>query len=119
MLRLGESGQGNVPKHSDYLITASGCQLIPTNNLKHHTAMDDIYLLRLQDDGSPDVSSSGYIYLPAPTDPVYSLRIAIEGTSSICREGTLWINIPEPGKAFVRSVYRPYSWVVILEVRLC
>ncbi|EAW08494.1 putative glycogen debranching enzyme Gdb1 [Aspergillus clavatus NRRL 1] len=66
-----------------------------------------VYLLPLKDDGSPDVPG-GYIYLPAPTEPAYLLRFVIEGSSSICREGTLWVNIPESGKEFDRSVYRSF-----------
>ncbi|KAG9654498.1 hypothetical protein KCU64_g5282, partial [Aureobasidium melanogenum] len=52
-----------------------------------------IYLLPLRDDGSPDVAGE-YIYLPPPSDPAYKIRFVIEGTSSICREGSLWVNIP-------------------------
>lgn len=66
-----------------------------------------VYLLPLKDDGSPDVPG-GYIYLPPPSDPAYLLRFVIEGSSSICREGTLWINIPESGKPFDRSVFRSF-----------
>lgn len=67
-----------------------------------------IYLLPLNDDGSPDIPG-GYIYLPPPTDPAYVLRFAIEGTSSICREGILWVNIPEAGKDFDRSKFRQFK----------
>ncbi|KAJ5634158.1 Glycogen debranching enzyme [Penicillium herquei] len=65
-----------------------------------------IYLLPLKDDGSPDVPG-GYIYLP-PTDPGYVLRFIIEGSSSICRQGSLWVNIPEEGKAFDRQSFHEY-----------
>jgi glycogen debranching enzyme len=63
-----------------------------------------IYLLPLKDDGYPDIPG-GYIYLPPPTDPAYVLRFVIEGTSSICREGSLWVNIPEAGTDFDRSKF--------------
>lgn len=56
-----------------------------------------VYLLPLKDDGSPDVPG-GYIYLPPPpSDPpyYYLLRFVVEGTSSICRGGSLWVDIPE------------------------
>ncbi|CAL5865952.1 uncharacterized protein PFLUO_LOCUS159 [Penicillium psychrofluorescens] len=66
-----------------------------------------VYLLPLKDDGSPDVPG-GYIYLPPPTDPHYVLRFIIEGTSSICREGSLWVNIPEKDKAFDRHSFREF-----------
>ncbi|KAL2815636.1 glucanotransferase domain of glycogen debranching enzyme-domain-containing protein [Aspergillus cavernicola] len=68
-------------------------------------AQETFYLLPLKDDGSPDVPG-GYIYLPPPDDPKYSLRFVIEGSSSICRDGTLWVNIPESGKSFDRSLFR-------------
>ncbi|GLA23119.1 glycogen debranching enzyme [Aspergillus phoenicis ATCC 13157] len=67
-----------------------------------------VYLLPLKDDGSPDVPG-GYIYLPAPTNPPYLLRFVIEGSSSICREGALWVNIPEKGESFNRSAFRSFS----------
>ncbi|KAJ6165000.1 Glycogen debranching enzyme [Penicillium chermesinum] len=65
-----------------------------------------VYLLPLKDDGSPDVPG-GYIYLPSPTDSGYILRFIIEGTSSICRQGSLWVNIPED-KAFDRQTFREF-----------
>ncbi|GKZ18559.1 hypothetical protein AbraIFM66951_003440 [Aspergillus brasiliensis] len=67
-----------------------------------------VYLLPLKDDGSPDVPG-GYLYLPPPTDPPYLLRFVIEGSSSICREGALWVNIPEKGESFNRSAFRSFS----------
>ena len=67
-----------------------------------------VYLLPLTDDGAPEIPG-GYIYLPAPTDPPYTLRFAIEGTSSICRQGSLWVNIPDAGKPFERSSFREYQ----------
>ncbi|KAJ5290665.1 uncharacterized protein N7443_010918 [Penicillium atrosanguineum] len=66
-----------------------------------------VYLLPLKDDGSPDVPN-GYIYLPPPPDSGYVLRFIIEGTSSICRQGSLWVNIPEEGKAFDRHSFREF-----------
>lgn len=71
-------------------------------------ASSDVWLLQLTDDGAPDVPS-GYIYLSPPTDPVYTLRFEIEGTSSICRQGSLWVNIPAPGECFRRNGYRRYE----------
>ena len=68
-----------------------------------------VYLLPLKDDGSPDVPG-GYIYLPPPTDLVYVLRFIIEGTSSICRQGSLWVNIPDEGKAFDRHSFREFRY---------
>ncbi|KAL3476789.1 hypothetical protein BJX99DRAFT_136895 [Aspergillus californicus] len=71
-------------------------------------SQESIYLLPLGDDGSPDVPG-GYIYLPPPDNPMYSLRFVIEGSSSICRDGTLWVNIPENGKSFDRSSFRGFK----------
>ncbi|KAG9247506.1 putative glycogen debranching enzyme [Calycina marina] len=66
---------------------------------------DEIYLLPLKDDGSPDVPG-GYIYLtPTSNDPII-VRFAIEGTSSICRDGSLWTNIPCEGSEFQRNEFR-------------
>lgn len=67
-----------------------------------------VYLLPLTDDGAPDIPG-GYIYLPPPTTPAYVLRFVIEGTSSICREGSLWTNIPEAGVEFDRSKFRQFT----------
>jgi len=67
-----------------------------------------IYLLPLRDDGSPDVAGE-YIYLPPPSDPAYKIRFVIEGTSSVCREGSLWVNIPVKGQKFVRKNYTEYK----------
>ena len=67
-----------------------------------------VYLLPLTDDGAPDIPG-GYIYLPAPTNPPYILRFAIEGTSSICRQGSLWVNIPAAGEEFDRSRFREHK----------
>ncbi|KAF2456675.1 hypothetical protein BDY21DRAFT_345776 [Lineolata rhizophorae] len=67
-----------------------------------------VYLLPLTDDGAPDVPGR-YIYLPPPSEPAYVVRFAIEGTSSICREGSLWVNIPAEGKEFRRDQYREFK----------
>ena len=73
----------------------------------HHamSSPGQVFLLPLADDGSPDVPG-GYIYLPPPSDPPYILRFVIEGSSSICRKGALWVNIPEDGEVFDRSRFR-------------
>ena len=68
----------------------------------------EVWLLQLTDDGAPDVPS-GYIYLPPPTTPAYVLRFEIEGTSSVCRQGSLWTNIPAAGHPFRRDQYREYE----------
>ncbi|KAK2612738.1 bifunctional 4-alpha-glucanotransferase/amylo-alpha-1,6-glucosidase [Conoideocrella luteorostrata] len=67
-----------------------------------------VYLLPLNDDGSPDVAGE-YIYIaPLSNDPV-TLRFAIEGTSSICRHGSLWVNAPRKGQAFRRDSFREFK----------
>ncbi|KAA8897200.1 glucanotransferase domain of glycogen debranching enzyme-domain-containing protein [Sphaerosporella brunnea] len=63
-----------------------------------------VYLLHLNDAGAPDVGGD-IINLPAPIKP-YTLRFAIQGASSICREGKLWINVPEEGQSFERENFR-------------
>ncbi|OAQ87553.1 glycogen debranching enzyme [Purpureocillium lilacinum] len=68
----------------------------------------EVYLLPLNDDGSPQVAGE-YIYLaPRSSDPV-TVRFAIEGTSSICRHGSLWVNIPDKGAEFRRDKFREYK----------
>jgi glycogen debranching enzyme len=68
----------------------------------------EVYLLSLNDDGSPDVERE-YIYIaPTSNDPV-TVRFAIEGTSSICRHGSLWVNVPEKGKEFRRDSFREFK----------
>lgn len=69
-----------------------------------------VYLLPLTDGGAPDVPGT-YIYLPPPSDPAYVVRFQIKGTSSICRQGSLWVNIPSKGKDFHRDSYREYKLV--------
>ncbi|CAI7672609.1 unnamed protein product [Penicillium bialowiezense] len=67
-----------------------------------------VYLLPLKDDGAPDVPG-GFIYLAPPPKEGYVLRFIIEGTSSICRQGSLWVNIPEEGKPFERYSFREFK----------
>lgn len=72
-------------------------------------ASQAVYLLPLTDAGAPDVPGS-YIYLPPPApQSAYILRFQIEGCSSICRQGSLWVNIPAKGHKFKRSHYREYK----------
>ncbi|KAI9782187.1 MAG: hypothetical protein M1835_004078 [Candelina submexicana] len=68
----------------------------------------EVYLLPLTDLGAPDVPGE-YIYLPPPTDPAYLVRFAIEGTSSICRQGSFWVNIPVKEQEFDRNTYREFK----------
>lgn len=75
-------------------------------------ASQEVYLVPLTDDGAPNVpGGKEYLYMPAPTDPAYIIRFEIEGTSSICRQGSLWVNIPEAGKQFRRDSFREFKWV--------
>lgn len=73
-------------------------------------SVQEVFLLPLNDEGAPDVPGK-YIYLPQPSNPPYVIRFAIEGTSSICRQGSLWVNIPPYGEAFQRDLFREYKWV--------
>jgi glycogen debranching enzyme len=68
----------------------------------------NVYLLPIKDDGSPDVVGS-YIYLPPCTKEPYCIRFSILGTSSICREGSLWVNIPPRGEEFRRDKFIEYK----------
>ncbi|KAH8665233.1 putative glycogen debranching enzyme [Tricladium varicosporioides] len=68
---------------------------------------NEIYLLPLKDDGSPDVPG-GYIYLTPKTSAPITIRFEIEGTSSICRHGSLWVNIPEEGEEYQREKFREF-----------
>lgn len=70
----------------------------------------DIYLLPLRDDGAPDIAGD-YIYLPPCTHPHYKIRFQIEGTSSVCRQGSLWVNVPAKGEKFDRHKYHEYKSV--------
>jgi glycogen debranching enzyme len=72
----------------------------------------NIYLLPITDKGAPDVPGN-YIYMPPPTNPPYSLRFSIPGTSSFCREGSLWVNIPAEGEDFKRDRYREFKYVIL------
>lgn len=69
---------------------------------------NEVYLLRLNDDGSPQVPGE-YIYLAPSAADVVTLRFAIEGTSSICRHGSLWVNVPEKGQPFRRDSFREFE----------
>ncbi|KAK7748463.1 bifunctional 4-alpha-glucanotransferase/amylo-alpha-1,6-glucosidase [Diatrype stigma] len=69
----------------------------------------EVYILPLKDNGAPDVPGE-YIYLATKTEPI-TIRFTIEGTSSICRQGSLWVNIPEKGSEFHRDQYREYKLV--------
>jgi glycogen debranching enzyme len=69
---------------------------------------NEVYLLPLNDDGSPQVQGE-YIYIaPTSNDPI-TVRFAIEGTSSICRNGSLWVNVPEQGTPFRRDQFREFK----------
>lgn len=72
---------------------------------------NEVYLLPLNDDGSPDVPG-GYIYLTPKSNAPIIVRFSIEGTSSICRDGSLWVNIPEEGQEFRRDIFREYKWAI-------
>ncbi|POR38098.1 Glycogen debranching enzyme [Tolypocladium paradoxum] len=69
---------------------------------------NEVYLLPLNDDGSPDVAGE-YIYLAPKCSDAVTVRFAIEGTSSICRHGSLWVNIPEKGADFRRDKFREFK----------
>ena len=74
----------------------------------HHN--NTVHLLPLKDDGTPDLPGEPpYIYLSPPTIPAYSVRFQIEGASSICREGSLWVNIPGKHEQFDRKKFREYK----------
>jgi glycogen debranching enzyme len=87
------------------LVQANLIITMAPNELK---AANEVYLLPLLDDGSPDVPG-GYIYLePKSAEPIV-VRFAIEGTSSICRHGSLWVNINAPGEPFRRDAFREFK----------
>ncbi|CAK7568449.1 MAG: bifunctional 4-alpha-glucanotransferase/amylo-alpha-1,6-glucosidase [Sporothrix epigloea] len=69
----------------------------------------EVYLLPLNDDGSPQVGGNQYIYLAATSEEPIVVRFTIEGTSSICRHGSLWVNIPEKGADFRRDHFREFK----------
>jgi len=69
-----------------------------------------VYLLPLTDEGAPHVPGGhNYIYLPPPSDSPYLVRFSIEGTSSICRQGSLWVNIPGKGEEFSRTKFKEFK----------
>ncbi|KAI1188895.1 glycoside hydrolase family 133 protein [Nemania serpens] len=71
---------------------------------------NEVYLLPLKDNGAPDVQGE-YIYLaPESNDPI-TIRFVIEGTSSICRNGSLWVNIPARGSEFRRDRFTEYKLI--------
>lgn len=72
-----------------------------------------VYVVHLNDNGSPDAHHS-YVNLPPPTTPAYSLRLQFEGSSPLCRYGSLWVNIPSAGEEFQRDKYREYKYVANL-----
>lgn len=69
---------------------------------------NEVYLLPLKDDGSPDVPGD-YIYLVPQGLEAITVRFSIEGTSSICNQGSLWVNIPKPGEDFQRHEFREFK----------
>ncbi|KAI9745425.1 MAG: hypothetical protein M1818_000959 [Claussenomyces sp. TS43310] len=69
---------------------------------------NEVYLLPLKDDGSPDVPG-GYIYLAPKTSAPITVRFAIEGTSSICRHGSLWVNVNKEDEEFRRDRFREFK----------
>lgn len=76
----------------------------------HTMTSNEVYVLPLKDNGAPDVAGE-YIYLATETQKPITLRFAIEGTSSICRQGSLWVNIPEQGAPFQRKSFKEYKYV--------
>ena len=66
-----------------------------------------VQLLRLTDSGAPAVPNQ-YVYLPPPTLPPYTLRFEIEGTSSVCRNGTFWTNIPQKDQKFKSDAFQKH-----------
>lgn len=71
---------------------------------------NEVYLLPLNDDGSPNVAGQ-YVYIAPKTHDPVTIRFTIEGTSSICRHGSLWVNIPEQGDDFDRHKFREFPYV--------
>ncbi|KAI0016497.1 glycoside hydrolase family 13 protein [Xylariomycetidae sp. FL0641] len=69
---------------------------------------NEVYVLPLKDNGAPDVPGE-YIYLAPRSNNPITIRFTIEGTSSICRQGSLWVNIPEHGGEFHRDQFREYK----------
>lgn len=71
-------------------------------------ASNEVYLLHLNDDGSPAVPRH-YVYIEPKTSEGLVLRFSIEGTSPICRHGSLWVNIPEKDKPYKRDEFREFK----------
>lgn len=69
-----------------------------------------VFLLPLNDDGSPQIAGE-YIYIESEC-PEVTVRFVIEGASSICRHGSLWVNIPEKDVPFRRTQFREFKYVV-------
>ncbi|KAF3483763.1 glycogen debranching enzyme [Arthroderma uncinatum] len=67
-------------------------------------AQELVYAVRLNDNGAPDAHHD-YINLPPPTKPPYVLRFQFEGSSRVCRHGSLCVNIPCAGEKFRRDKY--------------
>lgn len=72
---------------------------------------NEVHLLPLNDDGSPDVAGQ-YVYIAPKTHDPVTIRFTIEGTSSICRHGSLWVNIPDKGHEFQRHNFREFPYVM-------
>ncbi|KAI1263133.1 glycoside hydrolase family 133 protein [Xylariaceae sp. FL1019] len=70
----------------------------------------EVYILPLKDNGAPDVPGE-YIYLAPRSENPITVRFTIEGTSSICRNGSLWVNIPQQGSEFHRNKFTEYKLV--------
>lgn len=69
---------------------------------------NEVYVLPLNDDGSPQVQGE-YIWLAPKSNQPFTICFTIEGTSSICRQGSLWVNIPEAGVEFRRDKFREFK----------
>ena len=74
--------------------------------------VQEVFLLPLNDDGSPGIPGE-YVNLPPPSDPPYILRFEIGGTSSICRQGSLWFNLPKPGHDFEKDSFQELKYDVV------
>ncbi|KAI1436687.1 glycoside hydrolase family 133 protein, partial [Xylaria sp. CBS 124048] len=73
---------------------------------------NEVYLLPLKDDGAPDIAGGyDYVYLSPATDDPITIRFVIDGTSSICQNGSLWVSIPSKGSEFYRDRFTEYKLV--------
>ena len=73
---------------------------------------NEVYLVPLNDDGSPQTAPGpSYMYIEFKSDDPVTLRFCIEGTSGICRHGSLWVNVPEEGNEFQRESFREFKYV--------